>query len=246
MKLTLPALLAVVLSTTSGILVCGENIDMKAVEDTVRKALPNTQIKAIQPSPIEGLVEIEAGQNILYADPTGRYLVVGNIYDMHTATDLTAERKLATPIIEWSQLPLNAAVKYSNSGSQKLAVFFDPDCGWCRKLHDQLKTLDGVEVFAIMYPVEGLHPSARSKAASILCASDPLNALDLALSSQSLPESTDANCLRNADQAINQVIEFAQAHKIHGTPTLISADGRVRPGFMRAQQLKDWLSQVNQ
>jgi len=223
-----------------------EATDFSAIEKTVRKALPSTQIKTIQPSPIEGLVEIEAGQNILYADPTGRYLVVGNIYDMHTATDLTAERKSATPVIEWSQLPLDAAVKYSNSGSQKLAVFFDPDCGWCRKLHDQLKTLDDVEVFAIMYPVEGLHPSARSKATSILCASDPLHALDLALSNQSLPESTDANCLKNADASITQVIEFTQAHKIHGTPTLVSADGRVRPGFMRAQQLKDWLSQANQ
>lgn len=246
MKLTLSALLAVALSTTSGILVCGENTDMKAVEDTVRKALPGTQINTIQPSPIEGLVEIEAGQNILYADPTGRYLVVGNIYDMHTATDLTAERKSATPVIEWSQLPLDAAVKYSNSGSQKLAVFFDPDCGWCRKLHDQLKTLDDVEVFAIMYPVEGLHPSARSKAASILCANDPLNALDLALSNQTLPENTDTHCLKTADASITQVIEFTQAHKIHGTPTLVSADGRVRPGFMRAQQLKDWLSQASQ
>ena len=192
------------------------------------------------------MVEIEAGQNILYADPTGRYLVVGNIYDMHTATDLTAKRKSATPRIEWSQLPLDAAVKYSNSGSQKLAVFFDPDCGWCRKLHDQLKALDDVEVFNIMYPVEGLHPSSRTKAASILCATDPLAALDKTLAKQTLPESSNALCLKNADTAISQAIEFAQAHNIHGTPTLVSFDGRVRPGFMRAEQLKDWLNQASQ
>lgn len=237
-------LICALLFFATGIAMADEATDFSAIENTVRKALPGTQIKTIQPSPIKGLVEIEAGQNILYADPTGRYMVVGNIYDMHTATDLTAEHKSATPVIEWSQLPLDAAVKYSNSGSQKLAVFFDPDCGWCRKLHAQLKTLDDVEVFAIMYPVEGLHPSARGKAASILCASDPLNALDLALSNQTLPESTDSICLKNADKAITQVIEFTQAYKIHGTPTLVSADGRVRPGFMRAQQLKDWLSQT--
>jgi len=223
-----------------------ESADFSAVENTVRKALPGTQINTIQPSPIEGLVEIEAGSNILYADPTGRYLVVGNIYDMHTATDLTAERKSNTPLIDWAELPMNASVKYSANGSQKLAVFFDPDCTWCRKLHEQLKTLDDVEVFAIMYPVEGLHPSARSKAASILCAVDPLNALDKALSGQAIPISADAHCLTKAGEAITQVIEFTQAHNIHGTPTLVSADGRVRPGFMRAQQLKDWLSQANQ
>jgi len=239
-------LICALLFFVTGASMADEAANFSAIEKTVRKALPGTQIKTIQPAPIEGLVEIEAGPNILYADPNGRYLVVGNIYDMHTATDLTAERKSATPVIEWSQLPLDAAVKYSNSGSQKLAVFFDPDCGWCRKLHDQLKTLNDVEIFAIMYPVEGLHPSARSKAASILCASDPLNALDLALSNQTLPESTDAHCLKNADEAITQVIEFTQAHNIHGTPTLVSTDGRVRPGFMRAQQLKDWLNQASQ
>lgn len=223
-----------------------ENTDFSAVEKTVRKALPGTQITTIQPAPINGLVEIEAGSNILYADPSGRYLVVGNIYDMHTATDLTAERKSNTPLIAWAELPLNASVKYSNNGSQKLAVFFDPDCTWCRKLHEQLMTLDDVEVYAIMYPVEGLHPSARSKAASILCASDQLNALDKALSGQAIPDSTDSHCLTKAGETISQVIEFTQAHNIHGTPTLVSFDGRVRPGFMRAQQLKDWLSQANQ
>jgi len=239
-------LICALLFFVTGASMADESTDFSAIENTVRKALPGTQIKTIQPAPIEGLVEIEAGQNILYADPTGRYLVVGSIYDIHTATDLTAERKSATPRIEWSQLPLDAAVKYSNSGSQKLAVFFDPDCGWCRKLHDQLKTLDDVEVFAIMYPVEGLHTSARTKAASILCATDPLAALDKTLTKQTLPESNDALCLKNADEAISQAIEFAQAHNIHGTPTLVSFDGRVRPGFMRAEQLKDWLNQASQ
>jgi len=238
-------LICAMLCFVTGASMADEATDISAIEKTVRKALPGTQIKTIQPAPIEGLVEIEAGQNILYADPTGRYLVVGSIYDIHTATDLTAERKSATPRIEWSQLPLDAAVKYSNSGSQKLAVFFDPDCGWCRKLHDQLKTLDDVEVFNIMYPVEGLHPSARTKAASILCATDRLAALDKTLTKQMLPESNDALCLKNADAAISQAIEFAQAHNIHGTPTLVSFDGRVRPGFMRAEQLREWITGEN-
>ena len=61
MKLTLSAFLAIVLLTTSGISVCGEKLEMEAIEKTVRKALPNTQITTIQAAPIEGLVEIVAG-----------------------------------------------------------------------------------------------------------------------------------------------------------------------------------------
>lgn len=222
----------------------GDNnpLDMEAVEKTVRKALPNTQITDIQAAPIDGLVEIVAGRNVLYADPTGRYLVVGNIYDMHTATDLTAERKAETSALSWDSLPINTSVKYGGSGSQKLAVFFDPECGWCKKLHRQLASLEDVEVYAIMYPVEGLSPSSKSKAANILCADNPLEALDTVMAGKTLPNVSNKACLKNANTAISQVQAFARDNNIHGTPTLVAPDGRIRPGFMNEADLRQWLN----
>ena len=245
MKLTLTALLATVLFTTSGISVCGETFDAKAVEKTVRKALPNTQITTIQALPITGLLEIIAGKNVLYADPTGRYLFVGSIYDMHTATDLTAERKAETSLIDWESLPLKTSVQYAGSGSQKLAVFFDPECGWCRKLHKQLTLLDDIDIYAIMYPVEGLSPTSKHKAASILCSADPLMALDKVMAGKILPIVSDSTCLDKADANISQVQTFARDKDIHGTPTLVAPDGRVRAGFMDEQSLRAWLNKSN-
>ena len=245
MKLTLTALLATVLFTTSGISVCGETFDAQAVEKTVRKALPNTQITTIQAAPIAGLVEIVAGKNVLYADPTGRYLVVGSIYDMHTTTDLTAERKAETSVIDWESLPLKTSVQYGGSGPQKLAVFFDPECGWCKKLHKQLTLLDDIEVYAIMYPVEGLSATSKRKAASILCSADPLKALDIVMTGKDLPSVSNPICLDKADKDISQVQTFARDHNIHGTPTLVAPDGRVRAGFMDERSLRAWLNKSN-
>jgi len=221
------------------------SLNFANVERTVHKALPGTHITSIQPSVLPGLVEIVAGPNVLYADPTGNYLVVGSIYDMQTATDLTAQRKrevAQTARIKWEDLPLATAVKYGGHGPTKLAVFLDPDCPWCKRLHEQLSALDDVEVYAIMYPVEGLHPNAKSKAATILCSGDPLQALNAVMSGKALPDNTDQACLSKATTAISQVEAFAREHNIHGTPTLVAPDGHVRPGFMEEKQLKSWLN----
>lgn len=218
-----------------------KHADFSAVEKSVRKAMPNTKITSIQPSPIDGLVEIVAGRNVLYADPTGRYLLVGNIYDMHTATDLTAERKSASSTIDWKSLPLDAAVKLGSGGSRKLAVFVDPDCGWCRKLHYQLAALDDVEVYAIMFPVTELHPDAANKAANILCADDPSKAFDSLIAGKAFPDSKDTACLKQANSRIGEVKTFSDSHGIHGTPTLVSGDGRIHAGYMDAPSIKAWL-----
>lgn len=237
-------ILALLCSTNLAIADSGNVVDQLAIEKTVHKALPGTRITSVQPSVLPGLVEIIAGPNVLYADPTGNYLVVGSIYDMRTATDLTAQRKrevAQTVRIKWADLPLETAVKYGGHGPTKLAVFFDPDCPWCKRLHEQLSALVDVEVYAIMYPVESLHAGAKNKAAVILCSSDPLQALNTVMGGNELPTVSDPTCLARSNAAIDHIDAFARSHDIHGTPTLIAPDGRVRPGFLQAKPLKAWL-----
>jgi len=219
-------------------------VDRPTIDETISKALPGTRITSVQPSVIPGLIEVVAGPNVLYADPTGNYLVVGSIYDMRTATDLTAQRKrevAQTVRIKWADLPLETAVKYGGHGPTKLAVFFDPDCPWCKRLHEQLSAMVDVEVYAIMYPVESLHAGAKNKAAVILCSSDPLQALNTVMGGNELPTVSDPTCLARSNAAIDRIDAFARSHDIHGTPTLIAPDGRVRPGFLQAKPLKAWL-----
>lgn len=223
------------------------SINFASVEHSVHKALPGTRITSVQPSVIPGLVEVVAGPNVLYTDVTGNYLVVGSIYDMQTSTDLTAQRRheiAETRRISWADLPLETAVKYGGQGPGKLAVFFDPDCPWCKRLHKQLSAMDDVEVYAIMYPVESLHAGAKNKAAAILCSNDPFQALNAVMAGETLSPASDPNCLASSSAAIDRVEAFARRHDIHGTPTLVAPDGRIRPGFLEAKPLKAWLDRV--
>lgn len=58
------------------------------------KRLPRTRATKIDCGLIAGLCEVQAGANLFYTDRTGRYLVVGRVYDMETRQDLTAARLL--------------------------------------------------------------------------------------------------------------------------------------------------------
>ena len=96
-----------------------------------------------------------------------------------------------------------------------------------------------------MYPVEGLSAMSKHKAASILCSADPLMALDTVMAGKSLPNVFDPACLDKAIANISQVQDFARDHNIHGTPTLVAPDGRVRSGFMDEKRLRAWLNKSN-
>lgn len=58
------------------------------------KRLPRTRATKIDCGTVAGLCEVQAGDNLFYTDRSGRYLVVGRVYDMETRQDLTAARLL--------------------------------------------------------------------------------------------------------------------------------------------------------
>ncbi|MEX0914728.1 MAG: DsbC family protein [Wenzhouxiangellaceae bacterium] len=217
--------------------------DFAAIEQAVRQAMPSTHIDAIAPSPIPGLVEVVAGQNVLYADTSGRWLLVGHLYDLTTARDVTADRKAQLSRLDWHSLPLAAAVHYGE-GPLRLAIFSDPDCPWCRKLNQALRFAQGIEVWEIMFPVPALHPAARDKAVDILCHARPAEALAHTMDGKAMPgEPPAADCIGQAQQRVEQAMAFGRANGIQGTPTLVAPDGRVHNGYLPLDQLKAWLEQ---
>jgi thiol:disulfide interchange protein DsbC len=214
-----------------------------AIEQAVRQAMPSTSIDAIAPSPIPGLVEVVAGRNVFYADISGRWLVVGHLYDLTTARDVTAERKAQLARLDWKALPFDAAVHYGE-GPLRLAVFSDPDCPWCRKLHQALRQAEGIEVWEIMFPVPALHPDARDKAVAILCDAQPADALMHAMDGTAKDsEPPAADCAERARELVDQAMAFGRAHGVQGTPALVAPDGRVHNGYLPIEQLRTWLEQ---
>ncbi len=216
-----------------------------AVEQAVRAALPGTRIETVTPTPIPGLMEVVAGSNVLYVDRGGRWLVVGHLYDLRTATDLTAARKaeLEEPVgqaaevatLPWDALPRAAMVGFGE-GTREIAVLADPDCSWCRRLHRELRASGDLRVHAVLVP------RSQDTMRRILCAAEPLAALDTAMAGESLPE-PGPDC-ETAAEALDDARAFVRRHALEGTPILIAPDGRVHPGYLEPAPLRAWLDAV--
>lgn len=63
----------------------------------LERVIPGTSIVTVNPSPIAGLQEVITGEQVLYI-AEDRYLVIGHIYDLKEARDLTQERKASVKL----------------------------------------------------------------------------------------------------------------------------------------------------
>lgn len=213
--------------------------DVAKVLDALRQRYPATQFGSVAPSLLPGIFEVAMGKNIIYTDESGRYFLFGHLYDMQLQRDLTAERKEQVARIDFAALPLkDAMVKVKGSGSRKLAVFSDPDCPYCKKLEQEISALNDVTVYTFLFPIEGLHPDAANKSLSIWCSKDPAGAWEKLMLQGKLSPSKDC------DNPLARNIRLAESLDIHGTPTMISGDGRVLPGAATATQIDKFLMQA--
>jgi thiol:disulfide interchange protein DsbC len=212
----------------------------EALAQRLKQLYPNTQFSAVSESALPGLFEVVMGRNIAYTDAAGRYFLFGHLFDMPTQRDLTAERKDQLQRIDFGQLPLQDAIKtVGGNGSRVLAVFSDPDCPYCKRLEPELAKLTDVTVYTFLMPLTQLHPDARAKAVAVWCAKDRVHAwAQLMLHGQT---AASPNCAHPVDRNI----ALGERLQINGTPTMVSADGRVLPGAASAEQIEAWLAKSN-
>lgn len=136
--------------------------------------LPNTTIDGFEPTPIPGLFEVTAGDQIFYFSPTG-HLVFGEIWSKD-GRSLTAERREQVIAEKLKRLPLQKALTIGN-GPHKIIEFTDPDCPFCRKVDAFFTKRSDVTRHIFFYPIKELHPKAADKANFILCSDDQEKAL---------------------------------------------------------------------
>ncbi|WP_213694990.1 DsbC family protein, partial [Acinetobacter baumannii] len=95
---------------------------------------------------------------------------------MKTQTDLTTT-PTSSNIVEVG-FPnadrLKDAIKtVKGNGKRKLVVFSDPDCPYCQQLERNLQSIDNVTIYTFLYPLESIHPTAKTTAVSIWCSKNP-------------------------------------------------------------------------
>jgi thiol:disulfide interchange protein DsbC len=187
-----------------------------AQEATIRKTLgeriPQFKIDEVSKTSIAGLFEIRVnGTDIYYTDAQGNYLIQGSLIDTKQRRNLTEERVEKLTAIKFDALPLkDAFIVVRGKGERKLAVFEDPNCGYCKRFERDLQKIDNVTIYMFLYPILGNDSTEKSKA--IWCTKDKAKAWqDFMVRDQALPkgESCDTSALaRN--------VELGRTYKITG------------------------------
>jgi thiol:disulfide interchange protein DsbC len=216
----------------------------QAQEAQIRKALaerlPQVKVDEITRSPVAGLWEVRYdGTELLYSDEKGDLIIIhGAIIDTKTRTDLTEQRIEKLLALTWDKLPLKDAIVFKQgNGSRKLAVFADPNCGYCRRFERDIATIKDVTIHVFLLPILG--PDSVQKSRDIWCAKDRGKAWRDWMLEGDAPDRVMGNC---DTKALDRNTAFSKANRINATPAAVFEDGTRKPGALPLAQVEKLLA----
>lgn len=214
----------------AGALACGA---ASAQEAQIRKALAERlpklpKIDEISRTPIAGLYEVRyAGTELLYSDEKGDFIVInGSLFDTKTQTDLTEARIDKLLALDFGKMPVkDAIVIKQGSGARKMAVFVDPNCGYCKRFERDLAAVKDVTIYTFLLPILG--PDSVLKSKDIWCSKEPSKVWRAWMLDGVTPPKGMAAC---DAAAMDRNLAFSRTHRINGTPAVFFEDGTRKPG----------------
>lgn len=206
-----------------------------ANETEIKKILLKTvpeigQINQVSKSPITGIYEVVTQEHLFYTDEKAQFLINGSIIDLASKRNLTEERARKLFALDFNRLPFELAVKIvKGTGERKLAIFSDPNCGFCKRLERDLQQVDNITIYQFMYPT---FQGSEEKVRGVWCSKDKVKAWnDLMLRDIVPPEG-------KCSTPTEKVMALGKKLKVNGTPALIFSDGTINPGYMPAAELE--------
>ena len=223
----------------AGLLAAGTALAQDAViRKNLAERLPNfPKIDEITKTAIPGLYEVRIGTEVLYTDEQGNHLIQGSLIDTRTRANLTEERIEKLTAIDFSSLPIkDAMVIKQGTGARKMAVFVDPNCGYCKRFERDLVGIKDVTIYTFLYPILG--PDSTAKSRDIWCAKDAGKTWRSWMVDGVTPPKNVGSC---DTAALDRNIAFGQKYRVQGTPALVFENGVRRPGALPAAQVEQLL-----
>ncbi len=210
-----------------------------AIKNTLHKNYEQLigPVDQVSKSPIPGLYEVVTGDHIFYTDKSAQFIIDGNMIDLKARRNVTEARARQLFAKDFDKLPFELAVKkVKGNGSRKMAYFTDPNCGYCKKLEQELQNVTDVTLYLFLYPIfEG----SAEKVQGVWCSDDKVKAWDNLMLNGVQPAA--GKC--EAPSA--KVLALGRKLRLNGTPALIFANGFVNPGYMPAADLNKALDSNN-
>jgi len=156
------------------------------------------------------------------------HIMIGDLYDAEKQVNVGEQASNELMAQRINEVPSDKMIVFGPKKAKRyVTVFTDIDCGYCRKLHNEVAELNeaGIQVRYLAYPRAGLQSESYKKYVSVWCNADQQQAMTDAKSGKSVP---DATC----DNPIADSFKLGQTVGVRGTPTMILDDGTVMPFFV--------------
>lgn len=215
--------------------------DFEAIEARLATLVPDVDQLVISETPLPGLMQVQIGGDIVYVSEDGRYLMQGRLIDMETQSDLTDAAKSVLRKDQLQNLDRSEMVTFGNDDAEfEILVFTDPDCGYCRRLHQQIDEYQaaGIKVNYLAFPRSGVGSQTYDKLVSVWCADDRQAAMNVAKSGRA-PE--PATC----DNPVATQYQLGQSMGVTGTPSIMTFNGDIIPGYVPPDALRERLQSLN-
>ena len=219
------------------------------IKKQIEARFPDFKVDIVRPSAIRNIYEVAMGDEVVYVSADGNHLIFGG-----TLLDIAKEKPVnltqnTKQELDALRAPMRkAALDKVNENSMvsfkapnqkyEISVFTDIDCGYCRKLHEEMNQLNalGITVHYLAFPRAGLGSPSYDKLVNVWCADDPKKAMTAAKAQKSIANKT---CKNPISDHFNLVRDFG----LNGTPAIILPDGTLLPGYMPAERLLEQIKQ---
>ena len=216
--------------------------DELLIKEKISRILPpGTQIEKIEESSFPNIYKVYYGDiQPLYVSKSGKYFLYGDMFEINSSEiiNLTALDIKKQRISLMKEINKDELISFSSDDeTYSVTVFTDVDCGYCRKLHNEIKAYNklGISINYAAFPRSGIGTEAFTKMVGAWCSTNPKKSITYLKDGKKL----DLNICDS--QPVSKHYAIGKKIGITGTPAIISSEGELFPGYYSPQDLLDKL-----
>ena len=205
----------------------------RGITSGLYRLAPELEITGISRTPVDGLYQVIVGPDVIYMTADGNFVLKGDLIDINQRRNLTESVRAVNRAALLGGIRDEDYIEFrGNESRHTLYVFTDIDCGYCRKLHQDMPELNarGISVRYLAYPRAGSGSGSAIEMAYVWCAKDRQVALTRAKSNRRIDA---VKC----DNPVAEQYALGKQIGVRGTPAIYTETGRVIPGYMPPDRL---------
>ena len=178
-------------------------------------------------------VSLVGDQGRLFVNADASNFIYGDLFAIDNGivnlSEFERKDERAQMLAQYIEQNPQQLIQFAGADSEtSIYIFTDIDCGYCRRLHNQMAEYNdlGIEVNYLSFPRSGPGTRSFAKAVTVWCSEDQQAAMTAA------KNGIDLNNINCDNQQVLQQYELGQNLGINGTPAIVLADGELIAGYL--------------